>query len=64
MEKIKDVVVVIMDIGWNDVGVWFLLWELGKKDFFGNVITGDIVCYEIENSYIYIEFGLVVIIGI
>lgn len=64
MEKTKDAVVATMDIGWNDVGAWFLLWELGKKDFFGNVITGDIVCYETENSYIYTEFGLVATIGI
>ncbi len=32
MEKTKDAVVATMDIGWNDVGAWSSLWELGKKD--------------------------------
>jgi mannose-1-phosphate guanylyltransferase len=50
MEKTKDAVVATMDIGWNDVGAWSSLWELGKKDSSGNVITGDIVCHETENS--------------
>lgn len=31
MEKTKDAVVATMDIGWNDVGAWSSLWELGKK---------------------------------
>lgn len=64
MEKTKDAVVATMDIGWNDVGAWSSLWELGKKDSSGNVITGDIVCHETENSYIYTESGLVATIGI
>ena len=51
MEKTKDAVVATMDIGWNDVGAWSSLWELGKKDSSGNVITGDIVCHETENSF-------------
>ncbi|EFD1057954.1 mannose-1-phosphate guanylyltransferase/mannose-6-phosphate isomerase [Escherichia coli] len=64
MEKTKDAVVATMDIGWNDVGAWSSLWELGEKDPAGNVIMGDIICHETENSYIYTESGLVATIDI
>lgn len=37
MEYIKLGVVVFMDVGWSDVGFWFVLWEVFDKDVDGNV---------------------------
>ena len=39
--------IAISDIGWNDVGSWEAVYELGKKDANGNTSRGDVI---IENS--------------
>ena len=41
MEPSKDVFVVPGSFGWNDVGSWKALYELGSKDGNGNVIETD-----------------------
>lgn len=64
MERTVDVVVVSMDAGWSDVGFWFLLWEISVYIVEGNVCYGDVINYKIENSYVYVEFGLVIIVGV
>lgn len=64
MECMVDVVVVLMDVGWSDVGFWFLLWEISVYIVEGNVCYGDVINYKIENSYVYVEFGLVIIVGV
>ena len=39
MEHTQRAVVVPANIGWQDVGTWQSLWELGEKDAAGNVVT-------------------------
>ncbi len=38
MEKTGKAALVPADIGWNDVGSWDSLWEIGEKDSSGNVV--------------------------
>lgn len=52
MEKTQAGAVVPVDIGWSDVGSWDALWEIGDKDPAGNVVVGDAVLEDSENSYI------------
>jgi mannose-1-phosphate guanylyltransferase len=40
MEKAKKVAVVPVDIGWNDVGSWTAIYEIGQADRGGNVVMG------------------------
>lgn len=47
MEKIDKVVVIFLNVNWNDVGVWKSVWEVSKKDVLGNVLCGDIIIYDI-----------------
>lgn len=65
MEKAGDVAVVPVDIGWNDVGGWPALWDIGDKDSAGNVISGDTLLHDVKNSYLRGEDGrLMAAIGI
>lgn len=64
MEKTNKAVVVPVDIGWNDIGSWSALWEVGKSDEHGNVTHGDVCVIDSENSYIHSENRLVSAVGI
>lgn len=52
MEKSKKIFVVPMDVGWNDVGTWPSLYDIGNKDKNGNVIHGDVIIQDTTNSLI------------
>lgn len=40
-EKAENLVLIPGDFGWNDVGDWKVVYDLGKKDLSGNVTIGD-----------------------
>jgi len=40
-EKADNLVLIPGDFGWNDVGDWKVVYQLGKKDPSGNVILGE-----------------------
>jgi len=46
MENTTGAVVVPMDAGWNDIGSWSSLWEIGDKDENGNAVTGDVILHD------------------
>ena len=64
MEKSKDLVVVPVDMGWNDIGSWDALWQLLDKDNNGNVISGDVILKNTKNSLIRSENKLVTSVGV
>lgn len=64
MEKTADAVVVPMDAGWNDVGSWSSLWQVSAKDEQGNAKTGDVLCIDSRNNYIFAETDLVATVGV
>jgi len=64
MEKTEHAVVVPVDIGWNDIGSWTALWEVGKSDERGNVSHGDVCIIDSDNSYIHSESRLVSAVGV
>ncbi len=43
MEKTDKAAVVPASLGWNDVGAWSALWDIGEKDDAGNVLVGDVI---------------------
>lgn len=43
MEKTADAVVVPLNAGWNDVGSWTALLDVGEKDTSGNLLKGDVL---------------------
>ncbi|CAM9424254.1 unnamed protein product, partial [Discosporangium mesarthrocarpum] len=64
MERTDRAAVVAADIGWNDVGSWAALWEIGEGDPAGNVAVGDVVLKDVENSYVRSEGRLISAIGV
>ncbi len=53
MEKTKDAVMVELDASWNDVGSWSALWDFQPKDVNNNLISGDVILNEVNNSYVH-----------
>jgi mannose-1-phosphate guanylyltransferase / mannose-6-phosphate isomerase len=64
MEKTDQAMVIPLAAGWNDVGSWSALWEVAEKDAAGNAIKGDVMTYDVSNSYLHSEKKLVAAIGV
>ena len=64
MEKTARAAVVPVDMGWNDVGAWSALWDIGDKDADGNVIHGDVVLHDAHNVYVRSDSQLVAVAGV
>lgn len=64
MEKTADAVVVPLDAGWNDVGSWAALLQVGQKDGNGNLLKGDVLIEGVSNSYIAADHRLVAAVGV
>jgi mannose-1-phosphate guanylyltransferase len=64
MEHTDKAVVVPLDAGWNDVGSWSSLWECAKQDDDSNVLQGDVMIDDVQNSYIHSEHRLVSVLGL
>lgn len=64
MEKTANAAMIPLDAGWNDLGAWEALWKVGSKDAAGNVISGDVLLNQVNNSYIQAESRLVAAVGI
>jgi len=68
MEKTRRAVVVPMDAGWNDLGAWSALWNVGLQNgdecSDGNVTQGDVYCRGVSNSYVRADSRLVTVLGL
>ena len=64
MEKTSEAVVVPMDADWSDIGSWSSMWEISKKDHNNNVLKGDVITHETNESYITSEDRLIATVGI
>ena len=64
MENTADAVVIPMDAGWSDVGSWSSLWDITNKDKNGNVIHGDVIIHNSNNSFIRSDDKMVAAIGV
>lgn len=64
MEHTEKAVVVPADIGWNDVGSWAALWDIGEKNGDNNVTYGDVLTKDVNNSYIRTDGRLIAALGL
>lgn len=64
MENTQNGAVLSLDCGWNDVGAWSALWEVGDKDASGNVLQGDVLCADVKNSYLRGEERMIAAVGV
>ncbi len=68
-EKADNLVLIPGDFGWNDVGDWKVVYDLGKKDLGGNVVAGDgevahVLAINSQNNLIHANGRLVALSGI
>ncbi len=53
-----------LDAGWNDLGAWDAVWQVGAADSAGNVTRGDTVLDQTTNSLVYSSTRLVSAVGV
>ena len=64
MEHANRAAVVPVEMGWNDVGSWQSLWEIGARDASNNAVLGDVMIENASGSYIRSEGPLVAVVGV
>jgi mannose-1-phosphate guanylyltransferase/mannose-6-phosphate isomerase len=64
MEHTDKAAVVPAEMGWNDVGSWTALWEIGTQDSSENVLLGNVIVLDSSRSYVRSEGPLVAALGI
>jgi mannose-1-phosphate guanylyltransferase/mannose-6-phosphate isomerase len=62
--KIFKVQMVELDAGWNDLGAWDAVWQVGQQDENGNVTSGDAMTSNSKNSLIHSSSRLVSAVGV
>ena len=64
MEHARDIAMVPATFRWNDLGSWESLLDVSPSDKDGNVVVGDVVAIDCENSYLRSEGRLLSAIGL
>jgi mannose-1-phosphate guanylyltransferase len=68
-EKANNLVLIPGDFGWNDVGDWKVVYDLGKKDISGNVVVSDhdeipAIAINAKNNLIHVDGRMIGVIGV
>ena len=53
-----------LNAGWNDLGAWDAVWQVGKRDGNGNVVNGDVLLAGTKNSLVHASNRLVSAVGV
>ncbi len=64
MEHAEGIAMVPAGFRWNDLGSWQSLLDVSPSDEAGNVVVGDVVAIDCENSYLRSEGRLLSAIGL
>jgi mannose-1-phosphate guanylyltransferase / mannose-6-phosphate isomerase len=64
MENSSRVALIPADIGWNDVGAWNSLDEVYEKDSEGNIISGNVLAQDCNDSIIQGQNRLIAVLGL
>jgi mannose-1-phosphate guanylyltransferase/mannose-6-phosphate isomerase len=64
MERAHDIAMVPAGFRWSDLGSWQSLLDISPSDSQGNVIVGDVVAIDCENSYFRSDGRLLSAIGL
>jgi mannose-1-phosphate guanylyltransferase/mannose-6-phosphate isomerase len=64
MEHTERAVVVPFSAGWSDVGAWSSLWQVCPRDAAGNVLRGDVIAEDTENSLLLAQSRCLATVGV
>ncbi len=68
-EKADNLLLIPGDFGWNDIGDWRIVYDLGKKDEQGNVILSDdkkpdIIAIDSKNNMVHANGRMIALVGV
>lgn len=68
-EKANNLVLIPGDFGWNDVGDWKVVYDLGTKDLAGNVVVSDsgevhALAINSQNNLLHANGRLIALVGV
>jgi mannose-1-phosphate guanylyltransferase/mannose-6-phosphate isomerase len=55
---------VALDAGWNDLGAWDAVWQVGVQNEEGNVTSGDTLLSDTKNTLVHAGSRLVSVVGV
>ncbi len=58
------VVVVPLDAGWSDLGLWDSVWDISSKDSDGNVVLGGVITHDTRDCLINSSHRLIAAVGL
>ena len=64
MEQTAAGLVVPLDAGWNDLGSWAAIWDVGPHDADKNRLEGDVMAFNTRNCLVQSHHRLVATIGL
>lgn len=64
MEKTDDGAMLTFDAGWDDLGSWEALWQVGEKDANQNILRGDVLVHDVGHSYLRASGRLLAAVGL
>jgi len=53
-----------LQAGWNDLGAWEAVWQVGPRDAQGNVVHGDVLLTDTRDSLVHANSRLVGVVGL
>ena len=59
-----DIKMIALDAGWNDLGSWDKVWQVGESDIDGNVTSGDTILVDTKNTFVHSSSRLVSALGV
>jgi mannose-1-phosphate guanylyltransferase/mannose-6-phosphate isomerase len=59
-----DIKMIELDAGWNDLGSWDAVWQVGESDDAGNVTSGDTILADTKNTFVHSSSRLVTTVGV
>ena len=63
-DSVFSIKMVALNAGWNDLGSWDAVWQIGKPDGSGNVVQGDALLRGTQDSLIIASHRLVSTVGV
>ncbi len=64
MEKTDRAAMLMLDVGWDDVGSWDALWQVGEKNGDRNILQGDVLVHDVRDSYLHATSRLLAAVGL
>jgi mannose-1-phosphate guanylyltransferase/mannose-6-phosphate isomerase len=63
-EKSEKIVVMPLDVYWNDIGSWDSLYDVVDKDEMGNIKMGDVIMMDTKDTFVMSNKRLITTIGL